>query len=110
MEKMPQKKVQKFVSNDSNHKALENYLVAKTPDSGMSSMKGEKLDDDFNLETDAVGKMETIIVIMMGMCNNQLAHLEQKIKGMITKKKKNQMKKNKQQEKRVMKKNKRRNN
>ncbi len=50
MEKMPKKKVQKFVSNDSDHKAPDNDSVAKTPDGGMSSMKGEKLDDDFQLK------------------------------------------------------------
>ncbi len=56
MEKMSKKKVRKFVSNDSDHNAPDNDLVAKTSQSGIGSMEGEKLDDDFQLEMDTEGK------------------------------------------------------
>ncbi len=56
MEKMPKKKVRKFVPDDSDQKAPDNDAVAKTHDIKMSSLKGEKLDDDFQLETDNNGQ------------------------------------------------------
>ena len=55
MEKMPKKKVRKFISNNSDHKAPDNDLVAKTTDSGRNIRKGKKLDEDIQLESDTVG-------------------------------------------------------
>lgn len=74
MEKMPKKKVRKFVSNNFDHKAPDNDLVAKTTDSGRSSMKGEKLDEDFQLESDTEGGNGTNDGNNDGNKENQLAN------------------------------------
>ena len=56
MEKMPTKKVRKFVPDESDQKATDNDALAKTPDSKMSSLKGETLDDDFRQELETNGQ------------------------------------------------------
>ncbi len=49
MEKMPKKKIRKFVAKESDHKALESDLKDQTPDSSRKSIEGEHLDDKFQL-------------------------------------------------------------
>ncbi len=55
MEKLPTK-IRKFVAKESDHKAFESDLKDQTSDSCKKSIEGEYLDNDFQLESDILGK------------------------------------------------------